>query len=276
VTVDGDVHFTSAGAADGGMPVPVMTQGLIPVDRWLSLEAGARLVAKDPRTTRETVFHGPGRARACIDDSEESWIAAGTFEASVGAGETPGAEEWVATPLLLLRYEAAKASVTVPQAPTAQEGVKVAAGTAYVWVAEDARATPVMGMVAGDGGRGAGGAPSASDEGWTRIGEGQSLSVAAMASPAAGHAGVTSLAFAERAVTKCGALAEASRELASLVLHGAADAAAIASQVTTRRLAHAACSVASVRAGALPETEETATLLASLRTATAAYANLPP
>jgi hypothetical protein len=248
-----------------------MAQGLVPVDQWFALGAGARLVAKDPRTTRETVFRGPGRARACIDASEESWVGAGTFEASVGAGETPGAEEWVATPLILLRYEAAKASVDVPQAPTAQEAIKVAAGTAYVWVAEDARATPVMGMSAPEGG-----APSIGDEGWTRLGEGQSLSVAAMASPAAGHAGVTSLAFAQRAVTKCSALSAASRELASVVLHGGADAAVIASQVTTRRLAHAACSVASVRAGGLPETEETAPLLTALRAATAAYANLPP
>ena len=52
---------------------------------WSRPRAGQdAVVAKDPRTTRETSFRGPARVRPCDDASEESWVASGQFESAVG------------------------------------------------------------------------------------------------------------------------------------------------------------------------------------------------
>ena len=62
-------------AADGGdAGTALALEGQIPSEAWLSLSPDARLVAKDPRTTRETTFLGPARVRACVDHREESWV----------------------------------------------------------------------------------------------------------------------------------------------------------------------------------------------------------
>jgi hypothetical protein len=206
--------------------------------------------------------------RPCVDAEEESWVANGTFESAVGAGEAPGAEEWVATPLALVRYAAAKVAIDVPAMPTKGEALRVTGGVAYVWVSDDARAK----LVSGDGGALA---PSTLDEGWARMGEGQSAEIVASAAPGAGHRGETPEAAARRAMTKCGMLADAAREGAAAILRGSADGGTIASQVSTRRLAHAACAVASVRVGSLPESDAKASLLATLKAKDAAYAGLP-
>ena len=263
VTVEGDVHFAAMLASDAGT-VPVMTHGLLPLEGWVDLAPSSRLVAKDPRTTRETSFRGPARVRACVDAEEESWVASGTFESAVGAGEVPGAEEWVATPLALLRYAAAKITVDAPGQGKA-ETMKVAAGVVYVWVAADAQGK----LLGADGG---GLAPTNVDEGWARLGEGQSASVT-VAAPAAGHSGEVD--GAERALAKCSTLANTAKEEASAVLRGGADASTVAAQVSTRRLAHAACAVASVRVGSLPDSDKKTALAASLRAADAAYEGLP-
>ena len=107
IAVDGEVRSED----DGGTPV-ALSSG-IALDPWIDLVSGARLVAKDPRTTRETTFRGPARVRACVDSIEESWVDSGSFESSVGAGESPGAEEWVVTPLGVVRFAAAKLGVQV-------------------------------------------------------------------------------------------------------------------------------------------------------------------
>jgi hypothetical protein len=80
---------------------------------------------------------------------------------------------------------------------------------------------------------------------------------------------------AERALTACEAFAIGSEDLATLVLQGSADASAIRSQVSTRRRAHAACSVASVRIHSLPESDMKASLLRSLLSASGKYEGLP-
>ena len=132
---------------------PVLLQGLAPIEAWVGLAKGARLVVKDPRTTRETSFRGisgPARARACVGFAEESWVAAGRFESSVGAGEAPGAEEWIVTPFGVVRYAAAK--VTVDVQPRDAE-VKLDSGVAFAW-------TPVGIAPATDGGL---------EDGWLRL-----------------------------------------------------------------------------------------------------------
>ena len=98
IAVDGPVRVEGADAG------ALALQSEIPDQTWLSLGPDARLVAKDPRTTRETAFVGPARVRSCVAHREESWLAAGRFESAIGAGETPGAEEWVVTPLGVVRY----------------------------------------------------------------------------------------------------------------------------------------------------------------------------
>ena len=197
----------------------------MPIDGWVDVAKGARLVAKDPRTTRETTFRGPGRVRPCVDDGEESWVASGSFDSTAGAGESPGQEEWVVTPFGVVRYAAAKLSMDVKPA---QADVAVDAGLAFAW-------RPVT---TGDAG--------ALEEGWARLPPGKAT--------LANVRGEDGAAGARLAVGRCTTLATSAHDLAALLMSpgGGADAGTIAAQVTTRRLARAACAVATLRVRALP------------------------
>jgi hypothetical protein len=236
VALDGDAHIEKPGGADGG--APMLLQGLAPTDAWFDVGKGGRVVARDPHTARETTFRGPARARACVDYAEESWIASGHFESSVGAGEQPGAEEWVVTPFGVVRYTAAKLSIDVG---THDADVAVETGQAFAWGAP------------GDGG--------GSDEGWTRLTGGKTR--LSLRDPAAA------------AVDRCSSLASAARSLAAQVMSdGGADGGTIAHQVTTRRLARAACAVATLRTHALPPSDALP-LMHPLAEANAAWSALP-
>jgi len=253
ITVEGDVHIeTSSGPAgpDAGL-VPVLLQGLAPTEAWVGLAKGARLVVKDPRTTRETSFRGlagPGRARVCVGFAEESWIAAGRFESSVGAGEAPGAEEWVVTPFGVVRYGAAK--VTVDVLPREAE-VMLESGAAFAW-------TPVA-PATGDAGL---------EDGWMRLPAGRTRLQSR--EPAGGPEA------ARIALDRCKTLAASARALAVQVMSpdGGAGGSTIAAQVTTRRLARAACAVASMRVHALAESDA-APLVRPLADANASWSGIP-
>src|SRR5579872_5131856 len=118
VEVAGDVRPADPGADAAGPELA--TQQELPEHGWLVLAPGARLVAKDPRTTREASVSGPAHARLCVDHREEAWIGDGTFESATGSGETPGAEQWVVTPDAVVRYAAARLRVEVgPKGSTA-------------------------------------------------------------------------------------------------------------------------------------------------------------
>lgn len=244
IAVDGDVH-AEPGDGDAGA-TPVLLQGLVPTEGWVALAKGARLVAKDPRTTRETTFRGPGRARACVDFGEESWLAAGTFESSPGAGEGPGQEEWVVTPFGVVRYAAAKLAVDVKPA---QADVAMESGVAFAWK---------PGVTADAG---------ALEEGWARLAAGRS------ALP--GARGEDGVAGARMALGRCTTLATSAHALAAQVMapDGGAGAGTITSQVTTRRLARAACAVASLRVRALPPADA-APLVRPLADANAAWSGV--
>jgi hypothetical protein len=253
IAVDGDVRVQAAatnGAGDAGATA-VLLQGLVPTEAWIDVAKGGRLVAKDPRTARETTFRGPARARACVGYTEESWLASGVFESSVGAGESPGAEEWVVTPFGVVRYGAAKIGVDVKPR---QADVALETGTAFAWAPLAAVAT------AGDAG--------ATEEGWTRLNAGRSTLTAAR--------GEGTTDGAKLAVDRCTTLATSAHGLAEQVLspNGGADAGTIAAQVATRRLARAACAVASLRVWTLPEADA-APLRRPLADAVAAWSNLP-
>ncbi len=178
IAADGDVEAETYPDA-GGARVTNMSE--IPDNVWLSLAQGARLVAKDPRTTRETTFLGPSRARACVERGEESWLVSGSFESVVGAGESPGAEEWVVTPQAVVRYAAARLHIDAEPQTTR---VRLANGVAFIW--------PPQGVGA--------------SEGWERMTAAESaIAGAPGADPAAAAA----------AVDRCSSLAARSAALAT-------------------------------------------------------------
>jgi len=253
IAVDGDVHLEVPG--DAGL-VPLLIEGLVPTEGWLDLAKGAKFVAKDPRTTRETTFRGgPGRVRACVGYAEESWLTSGGFDSTMGSGESPGQEEWVVTPLAVVRYAAARVSVDVRPK---DESIAVTLGVASVWTGDDARIRSFDG-----------GATAKSDDGWIRL-ENASLSLA----PAAGTP--DTLDAARAALDKCSSLAKIAKDLTSTLMAGGADASVITQQVTNRRLARAACDVAALRIGALPPSEATQGLGKSLADANTAWTTIGP
>jgi hypothetical protein len=274
IAVDGDVH------AEGEARPLLAAQAPIAAAGWLTLGPGARLVAKDPRSSRETTFRGPARVRACVGGAEESWVAAGTFESTVGAGESPGAEEWVVTPLGVVRFGAARLAVQVSSRRWPRDGVRLALndGTAFVWMATDATdATDATG-------RGVdGGVAPTPDEGWVRVAAGSVVTLAARAAlvALASTGGRTPLDAARSAVDTCTSIGTSARDLASALLGGdAAVGPTAVRQVTTRRLARAACAVAALRldrvpSGDAPAAAAKATLAASLHAAFDLWRGLP-
>jgi hypothetical protein len=230
IAVEGEVTPDSDG--DAG-PALAADAELSP-EHWMSLGPGARLVAKDPRTTRETTFRGPGRVRACVDGLEESWLARGTFESSHGAGETPGAEEWVVTPLGAVRFAAAKLSV---EALAREVRVSVSDGSAFVWLARDASARGADGGALPGPGEDAAADPG---EGWMRVDAG-----AAALLPRVPR---SPLEAARSAVDSCVALGRSAGDLALKLVSGDGGGGATAArQVATRRMARAACATAELR-----------------------------
>jgi hypothetical protein len=240
VTLDGDARIEAPGKDAG--TAPLLLQGIAPPDAWIDLAAATRVVARDPRTTRETTFRGPARVRMCAGFAEESWIASGSFQSSVGAGESPGEEEWVVTPSGVVRYTAADVSVEVMRHGAE---VTLTGGVAFAWGIEidDASASP--------------------DEGWRRL-----------------PTGKTHLATHEEpvsaAVGRCAALAASARDLAAQVMapDGGAAGDTITRQVSTRRLARAACAVVTLRVSALPP-GNAASLLRPVADANSAWSGLP-
>jgi hypothetical protein len=271
VSVDADVRAQDLPAsgiahkdrsADGDAGgAPLVLRGEIPQDAWLALGPHARLVAEDPRTTRETTFLGPGRARACVGRREESWVTAGTFESVVGAGETPGAEEWVVTPFSVVRYGAAKVQI---DAKAKETTVTLASGVVFLWLPDDARVKRVTSVPADAS------APSTSSEGWDRLNEGTRTLESSATRPA--------LESARSSVDRCTLLADRSHDLATLLMApsvGMPDASTVSEQVTTRREARAACALAALRVGSLPASSAEESLAGRLHDAVAAWTALP-
>jgi hypothetical protein len=242
VTLDGEVHIESPGVDAG--TTPLLLQGLAPTEAWIALAKGARFVARDPHTTRETTFRGPARVRACVGYAEESWVASGSFESSVGSGEAPGNEEWLVTPSGVVRYTTAAVSVEVK---AHEADVTLTSGVAFAWQAS---------VTAGDAG-------GPVEEGWLRLPAGKTkLGAAHDETPAA-------------TLDRCVTLAASARALATQVMApGGASGAVITQQVTTRRLARAACAVATLRVNALPPADA-APLLHPLADANNAWNGIP-
>jgi hypothetical protein len=215
---------------------------------------GARLVAKDPRTTRETTVSGPARARVCVDHREEAWIGEGTFESATGSGETPGAEQWVVTPDTVIRYAAARLRVEVSSRGST---AALLSGTAFVWAPGPISLERSPRKDAGD----AAGPrhEDASDAPWRRVSD----ATVHVARASAADAGPSS-------ADECAARADRSQRLAGALfarpgLGGAEAGEQIAEQVRERRLARASCALASVRVALLPPSAEAEHAAAALR-----------
>jgi hypothetical protein len=248
IGVDGQVRWIPGDQADAPAPtdagVPLAVGHELPPHGLLSLGARSRLVVKDPRTSRETTFVGPAHGRACVADREESWLVDGHFESSIGAGEGPGAEEWVVTPEAVIRYTAAQLRVDATATRTV---VAIGAGAAFVWIPDDARLRVLQVPAPDGGGAGddAGAAEDDSDRPWRRV------------SAAAWEITVTGVAGAHAAVELCRQHAEEANRLARLLL-SPGDAspseagARVAEQVRERRLSHGACALAALRVASAP------------------------
>ena len=252
IAVTGEV--LAVGDDEAGAGTPLATEQVVP-EVWLALAPEARLVAKDPRTSRETTFVGPARARACVGHKEESWLVDGTFESTTGSGEAPGAEEWVETPLGIVRYGSATLRITVTSERVV---VAVGSGAAFVWLPSDATFSLRPGNDAG-----ARPSDETNDDAWVRV-AGAILDVRPRARRSLPEG-------ARTAVAECSSLARRTEALlADLAEVARSDggrlrlASAIAQQVTARRVARASCAVATVRVHTMTPSRETSALTVEL------------
>jgi hypothetical protein len=198
----------------GGLPdaggLPLVAAAAIPDDAWIDVGKGGKVTARDAESTRETSYEGPGRFLVCIGHKEESWVKEGTFESVGGAGERPGGEEWVTTPLGVARYDVAKWKITVTATTV---DAQVSAGTGYFWPAE--------GVTAKFSRAEAGSLPGENDQGWVRLdsGTGAKLSVS---KPVLTEEG------ASAALERCAATSKEAMSLTASLAEADADIAAIA------------------------------------------------
>ncbi len=229
-TVVGSVDVVPlVGAARDGGGVALVVSTAVPDEAWLDVGKNSRLTARDALSTRETMYLGPGRFRPCVGHEEEAWVERGRFESVGGAGERPGGEEWVETPLGSGRYDVAKWTLTV--AEHAVE-VRVASGTGYFWPAEGVT-THFFAE--------AGGAPTLNDQGWVRIDGAEGATVTVTAS-------VLTDEGAGAALDRCISAATDAKNLAASLGEPDASLGDLAPRhVVARRLAHAACGVAYLR-----------------------------
>jgi len=87
--------------------------------------------------------------------------------------------------------------------------------------------------------------------------------------------GPLTLDAAKAAVATCASLGKAAHDMSAILLAGGADAGTIISQVSTRRMARAACAVAGLRMGALSPSPTLAPLDAQLAEGAAGWNSLP-
>ncbi len=205
----------------------------IPEGDWIDLTTGAKVTAKSPRTLRETTYEGPARVRPCVDHDEEAWVLGGTFSAVSPGNESPGAEEWVITPLGVVRYVTSTLTI---KANKRSMDLKVTGGTAYVLAAPYATLK--------EAGRDAG-AADAGKPTWARVDAIYAGAVVATTPddkiPAA-------------AVEACKTAASASKVVTAALMEPDASIGTLAGEATdARRLARALCGVAALVVGKLPD-----------------------
>jgi hypothetical protein len=234
-TVVGVVNVVPlVGLAPDGGGIPLVVSTAVPDDAWIEIGKSSRLTARDALSTRETTYSGPGRFRPCVGHQEEAWVERGRFESVGGAGERPGGEEWIETPLGAARYDVAKWMLNVTER---EVDVRVASGTGYFWPAEGV--TPHFFAEAGA-------PPSLNDQGWVRINgaEGATMTVSKAVLTDEGAAA---------GLDRCTSAANDAKALAASLSEPDANLGELAPRhLIARRLAHAACGVAYLRIESLP------------------------
>lgn len=226
---------------------------------WLALPVHASFTARTLETGRELRFEGPGRVRACGGDV--ALVAEGSAIGLPGSGESPGAEQWVATACGVARWASG-----VHRFTGARDACRLQSslGAAQLYVASDV----TVAEVAVDGGASvdadADADSTSNATAWRRI-DGRHAFALRPRGAIDGAAGVkTVLAACEHA-------ADAVQKVAAAMLGGAradggADGGGVArnlgdlaeESVVARGVARAACAVAAVRvalAGSSPVDE---------------------
>jgi hypothetical protein len=239
--------------------------GASPLPRiWLDLEDHAKLQTKNGATGRELAFDGPGRVQPCRPSKvgeEEAWVLRGAFTSSPGSGEAPGQEEWVVSPLGVVRYVAATVKVGVGDGVS----VRVPQGAAWAWAAPDAKADTDAALPLAD-----------DDGGWTRLGVGATSSTLTWSGTT-----TPSRKAAEAATLRCTRAAEDAAAIARAIGTASRDAGGLGElpvkHVLARRRARASCAVAGLRAAALPRGEGMAleATIAAAETTTRALPETP-
>ncbi len=230
-----------------------VTAGALP-DAWLTLGASTHLTSKHGTTTRELVLHGPGKVRPCIAGEEQFWLLSGTIGAmTTGAGESPGAEVWIATAHAMLRYASAAASITASDASTE---LREKGGIVFAWHPDDVVATHSA-LPTGDAGAPTTAAKDTKDakdagsgsltnskvaDGFTRVEAGSLVTWKPKAKLAA-----------DAAVSVCERAADAAQALAVALGKAGAPVGELAPKhIVARQGARAACGVAHVRIEGMP------------------------
>jgi len=212
-------------------------------DGFIELPEGAHIAVENGTTTRETLFDGPGAVRACVGGEEEMWMPAGRFTSVVGAGETPGAEVWIVTPHVVVRYGSGVQMHV--DSTSSQADVKLTAGTAWAF--------PIGAMTLHDAGT-----PKEQD-GWIEI-------------PGAGTLTFMSKQAPSQLLGSCEQAAKSAHDLAVAIGTRAEPVGEAAPKhVLARRKAHALCSAAELLAVRSLDPVERERLLPRARAANAKW-----
>jgi hypothetical protein len=198
---------------DGGASLSL--GGQLP-DSLFSLDDGAKMTVKSPSSGREVTFEGAATVRTCVAGDPEHWLLRGGFTALPGAGEKPGAEEWLITPFGIVRWASALVKVHIEKD---RATVRVTSGQASVYgpkvtSAPDAgTVTPVVG-------------------GWTVASANVPLDLVSPGPPKA-------------LVDTCASLAKTARDLGAQVMAPDASLGDLAPKhIEARQKARAACALA--------------------------------
>jgi hypothetical protein len=250
IAVTGPVHRV------GTLSVPdagAVKAGELAGPDYIDLGPGSKLSIKNGTTAREAVFEGTGAVKVCVGGEEEMWLPAGTFHSVAGAGESPGAEQWIVTPHGVIRYDAARVHVVVG---VAYADVTLGSGSASVYPIDNAYRKAAADAGVRDAGREGVPIKAETGEGWIPVPEGQTIVLAARRSTS-------------QIVTECEEAAKAAHDLAeSIATRDAAIGDAAPKHVRLRQKARAVCAVGELAASRALDPVERERLLSRLHAAT--------
>ncbi len=234
-------------SSDGG-PGPTAD-----VSVWVTLAEKTNFSVRVLATGKELRFEGPGDVRAC--GADVTLVAQGTAMGIPGAAETPGNEQWVATPCGVVRWTAG-----VHKFAADKDGCRLqtSVGSSFLWLPEGAR----LEDVALDGGAPDSGAAivAAAEDGWRRIDGRRAVRLRAEGTAA------DAVGWCEKAAGEVDAL------VARMTDGGTANLGDLTVRsITARKGARAACSLAATRVHASKATP----LEARLARATARLTGAP-